>query len=180
MKKITRVFGGREALPVRAVPLVTEWFVTPQELALELSKPTRLRNLTAYRYSEGQAVPVRAKAWSLQHEVLVEIIRASKRDEHQPNQHLQSARRKSLKGLPEGVFVWLDEFQNWYSSSNFLPYPVWEEEHRVIGKDDDPEPQFLQKRDDALDLFPISLGDFEPLVSEVGIPEDRDRSFRGS
>lgn len=166
MKKITRMFGDREALPVRAAPLVTDWCVTPQELALELSKPAGVMGLTAYRHWNGQAIPVRADAWSTQHEMLIDIVRAFKRDEQEPDQHRQRARRRSLKGLPAGVFVWLDEFENWYSSTYISHNSVWEQQHRVIGEDDDPEPQFFPKRNDALDLFPISLSDFESLISE--------------
>ena len=166
MKKVTQMFDGREALPVRAVPLVTDWFVTPQGLALELSKSACVRGLTAYRYWDGQAIPVRAGAWGPLHEKLIDIVRDFKRDEQGPDQHRQSARRESLKGLPADVFVWLDEFENWYSSSYISPDSVWEEQHRAVGEDDDLEPQFLPKYHDALDLFPISLGDFEPLISE--------------
>lgn len=167
MKKVTQMFGGRESLPVRAVPLVTDWLVTPQELAMELSKPAYVRGLTAYRFWGCQAIPVKADAWGMQHEMLIDIVRDIKRDEQEPDQHRQSARHKSLKGLPAGVFVWLDEFENWYSSTYISPDSVWEEQHRVVGEDEDPEPQFLPKRHDALNLFPISLSDFEPLISEA-------------
>lgn len=166
MKKVTKVFDGREALPVRAVPLVTAWYVTPQALTLELSEDKSVRRLTAYRYSDGQAIPIKADAWGMKNDVLNDIVQADKGNELEANQHRQSAWRKSLEGLPAGVFVWLDEFEAWYSHAYVAPDSVWEEEHRNVGEDDDPEPQFHPKRHDALDLFPISLDEYEPLIRE--------------
>ena len=156
---------NHEAIPVRAIPLVTAWCVTPQTLALELSK--RERGFTAYAYAENRAIPVKLEAWGMMHDVLTDIVRKFKNNEAYPDEHRQSAWRESLKQLPAGVFVWFNEFEAWYGSTYYTPDSVWEEQHRVVGEDDDPEPLFhLKQPTNALDLFPIAIGDCEQLICE--------------
>jgi hypothetical protein len=160
---------GREAVPVRAILLATVGNVTAQGLALELAKPDSERRLTAYRYSQRGIIPVRSDAWGMQHEVLTSIALGFKRQEQQtedPEQdaHRELAWRKSMESLPAGVFVWLDDLEEWYASTRyFSPHSEWEELARVVGEDDDPEPQF-QPKPPVLDLFPIAMADCDELV----------------
>lgn len=161
---------GRAAVPVRAVLLATVGNVTAQGLALELAKPDAERGLTAYRCNQGGPVPVRADAWDMQHEILTGIVRGFKREEPHSDdleqvEQRDAAWRKSLELLPASVFVWLDELENWYGTNFYTPSSIWEEEHRVIGEDDDPEPQYqLRHPTDTLDLFPIAMADCEELI----------------
>jgi hypothetical protein len=168
MKRNATIFiGPREALPVRAIPLVTAWFVTPEQLALELSKPDSERTFSAYSYSGDQGIPLKAQTWGMRHDALIDIARSYKLPGQDPDQHRQIAWRKLLEELPTGTYVWRDEFERWYASTYYSPESVWDEEHRVIDVDDEPGPVFHQKqREDTLDLSAVALHNFEDLVFE--------------
>jgi hypothetical protein len=158
---------GREAIPVRAVLLVTSGNVNPQDLAFELSKPDDNRAFTAYKYADGKVTPVRAESWSLQLDVLTDVARGFKHNEEKPDLHRQAALIKLTETLPVGVFVWLDEFEKWYTDTTYwLPYSTLEEIHRCVGEDDDPEPQYRLENRVSLDLDPIALTDMMPMIQE--------------
>lgn len=167
---------GRDAIPVRAVLSVTCGSVTPQRLALHLSKPSKPdseRPFSAYTYSQGQVVLVSAERWGMPNELLTSIARKFKSAEPkfqnpERDQHREASWQESLKALPHGVFVWLDELKKWYDEKpRYSPHSVWEEQHRVIDEDEDPAPQFLLKNQtDTLDLYPIGMTHCEELIHE--------------
>ena len=104
---------GREAIPVRAIPLLTHWqTVTPDTLAQALAGDElfyRFENMQAYQFDGGEVVQ---KPWWQSYVVrpllaLSDTVRAS---EISHETGLQEFHTESLKKLPAGVYVWRDEF----------------------------------------------------------------------
>jgi hypothetical protein len=108
---------GREAIPVRAMPLLTDWqTVTPDMLAAALSGDQHFFHLAAmqaYRVVNGKAVPRR---WWTNYvseplQALSDEIRAT---ETTRTSGKEQWKFKSLEKLPAGVYVWRDEFERAY------------------------------------------------------------------
>ena len=59
--------NGREAIPVRAIPFVTGWSMSPDMVASTLAHTdlfTRLRGIAAYHLdSNGEPAPMLPKEW---------------------------------------------------------------------------------------------------------------------
>lgn len=119
---LTIWIGGREALPVRAIPYVAGWehLYSPDVVAESLARATavpfgKLRNLVAYHRPAGKPLPVMASEWTA---VIAEVkgyeaeVRARRPDVDAEDDHAGYAawRRGAALKLPAGVFVWLDEF----------------------------------------------------------------------
>jgi hypothetical protein len=114
--------NGREAIPVRAIPYVTGWDVSPDMVAQSLANSSdgvRLDRLTAYQYhADGSHAPILSKEWDgIEDRLrgLSESLKAksSNRDITRP-QWL----KESIPLLPAGVFVWRDELEkSWHRFS---------------------------------------------------------------
>lgn len=104
---------GRDAIPVRAIPLLTYWqTMTHDALAQALAGDEhyfRFENMRAYRFDDGRVLP--AGYWTNN---VVRPLRASsdtiKVREISHEAGLQEFRTESLQKLPVGVYVWRDEF----------------------------------------------------------------------
>ena len=148
---------GREAIPVRAIPLLTDWEVlSPDELAGALTGDyphnTSFEKLTARRLEDGHLKDVKPRLWS---NVTVRQLEAlSHRIKHKKISHddgHEQWQRESLPLLPPGVFVWKDEFEACFWSAYG---PDGETEWVAV------EGDFKRrKRKEFIEL------DFEPLVS---------------
>lgn len=119
--QVTVQVAGRAALPVRAIPFLTCWHISPDELASQLARMqalpfAKLRNTDAYHLVNGKPVRVRDAEWR-QIVSRLEALEARIRREtphEQPSQDPEGyARwcRESVPELPSGVFVWRDEFE---------------------------------------------------------------------
>ena len=116
MKTLTINVDGREALPVRALAYVTGWTLSPDAIAENLAKKTpnlcaKLKNTVAYHLHGGEPIEVLPKEWD---GILAKIEGlASELQEKYPtgNQAYADWRARVISKLPEGVFVWLDEFE---------------------------------------------------------------------
>lgn len=113
------VIKGREAIPVRAIPLLTDWSVmSPDVVAKALAWDEfyfNFEGLCAYRIEEGKVKPIKATWWR---EFAVRDLKALSdritawqitRDAGRPKW-----RKESLAELPAGVFVWKDEYVPMY------------------------------------------------------------------
>lgn len=133
---------GREAIPVRAIPYVTNWALDPLSLARELARSdqrthvatsdapadwVQVWNLLAYTASGEMETPreIRPIEWepiATKLEALSNTIRAEER--HQ-DALLQAWRDKSVQSLPSGVFVWKDELlAAWESVTQYIAPPI--------------------------------------------------------
>lgn len=109
---------GREAVPVRAIPLLTDWQVlSPDVIANALAGdddlPSSLDGLSAYRLNpDGSPEKIPPRWWE---NWVVRKLQAisdeikGKQITHETG--YQQWRCKSLAQLPAGVFVWRDEFE---------------------------------------------------------------------
>jgi hypothetical protein len=122
--KIIVEIDGREALPLRAIPLATNWeTLSPDELAGALAKSDEhavsFRGLVAYHLQDGQVIPIKPIYWAnftcRQLDALHEKLKAQEdAGTITPEEGYQQWRQASLPTLPPGAFVWRDEFEPRY------------------------------------------------------------------
>lgn len=115
---VTIEINGRQALPVRAIPLLTDWRgLSPDQVAQILAGDSDHRpsfdGLTAYRlHPDGSTEPIPQRWWASwvvrKLQATSDAIKA-KQTSHETG--YQQWRRESLAQLPAGVFVWRDEFE---------------------------------------------------------------------
>lgn len=109
---------GREAIPVRAIPLLTNWrFMSPDIVAHVLggtggSNVSVFGGLESYRMENGQVLPV-AEDWWAQFPLkkLRALPKKIKETESIDEAGYSTWQELSLKELPAGVFVWKDDYQ---------------------------------------------------------------------
>lgn len=109
---------GREAIPVRAIPLLTDWQVLPpHDIADALVGDDEgdfpeFTLLAAYQMQDGECKPIRAKWWE---RLLVPKIEGLGERIQQETLGKKSVKARwldeSLGALPAGAFVWRDEFE---------------------------------------------------------------------
>ncbi len=110
--------GGRQAIPVRAIPLLTDWEVLSPDVCANAfagveSTTPHLEGLATYRLDEaGGPQPIAARWWA--NWIVRELEACSARITAAQASHeagYPQWRRESLELLPAGVFVWRDEFE---------------------------------------------------------------------
>ena len=109
----------REAIPVRAIPLLTNWEVlSPDELADALAGGEHgyaFHDIFAYRIEDKEVQPVVQTWWeNFPCRALKALSDRIKATEISHETGYQEWRKQSLNELPEGVFVWKDEFESRY------------------------------------------------------------------
>lgn len=155
---------GRDAIPVRAIPFVTNWAFEPLHLAQELARSgkrthveelegdpddwAQVWNLNAYRYNQdqGAARKLQPLTW-LEVVTRLEALTNNLRSAEKTQESLiQKWRDESIKLLPDdGVFVWKDEFQS-----------VWNDVFQYT--------QSTIEGDNELDFQPSLLADMRDVV----------------
>lgn len=140
------MIAGREAVPVRAIPLLTSWEnLSPDEVARALARDEGFENfadLVAYRLESGALRPIADVFW--RNMVVREIEALEDRELEYPQW-----RQESIIALPAGSFVWRDELASCYL--------------REYGWDANGEPA---EPECALDFNPTVLPKFESVVME--------------
>lgn len=115
---VTIEINGRQALPVRTIPLLTDWRgLSPDQLAQILAGDSdhwpSFDGLTAYRLqTDGsiEAIPPRWwQSWVVRKLNATSDAIKAKQASHETG--YQQWRSESLAQLPAGVFVWRDEFE---------------------------------------------------------------------
>jgi hypothetical protein len=102
----------REAIPVRAVPLVTDWYISPDTLAISLSGEDggfRYPH-TAHIQSEGELKEIPPADWRLIADQLYALHASLPAGEAGKYEW----RRRSIAELPAAAFLWMDEFSKAY------------------------------------------------------------------
>ena len=115
--KATLLIGGREAVPVRAIPFVTGWRLSPDALVKDLARHEhRMRYkdyLRAYQFDTANGHPeILPSEWD---QVLAQLNALENRLDlgfAQDAELISYAewREQSPPVLPKGCFVWKDEF----------------------------------------------------------------------
>ena len=120
--QLTLLIDGREALPVRAIPYVTGWSVSPDEVAKGLARQigppfARLKDLFAYHVQADSPIRILPKEW----DAVAVRLAALEKDlktrfpdgphESEDPRGYAAWRTAATLALPSGVFVWWDEFE---------------------------------------------------------------------
>lgn len=165
------VIEGREAIPVRAISLLTDWEVlSPDELAGALTGDyphnTSFEKLTAHRSENGNLKDVKPRWWS--NFPVRQLEALSQRIKHKEISHddgYDQWRPKSLSILPSGVFVWKDEFEACFWSA-YGPHGEIEWVAVEGGFKKRRRKEFIK-----LDFEPFALPEFLALVMEGFEPQ---------
>lgn len=105
---------GREAIPVRAVPYVTGWIMSPDVVASSLAhtdKINRLEGITAYHYSSEDIAQMLPKEWDAAEADLETLSNKLKATETMEQENYPTWRREAIRMLLPGCFVWRAEFE---------------------------------------------------------------------
>jgi hypothetical protein len=111
--------AGRDALPVRAIPYVTGWCMSPDDVAKQLAQVTgepfaRLRTTLAYFLNGGTPRKMLPKEWD-RYVATLDGLEAGIRAKHKDDALGYSVwLTEAAAKLPAGVFVWRDEFEKDY------------------------------------------------------------------
>lgn len=116
----------RQAIPVRALAFVTDWVTAPDRIAhacaaspvtvgsgYQLENRSALSSYIISGESFRRFLPSEWKAIIVELDCLTAEMKA---DERAENENWAIWRKKATITLPDGVFVWLDEFKRWLSS----------------------------------------------------------------
>lgn len=107
--------GDRDALPVRAIPYVTGWTISPDVVAKnfareEASPFEKLEQTDTYHLVNGEPVKLLPKEWD-RYVAALQGLEAELREKFANDDRGYAAWvSQSVAKLPAGVFVWLDEF----------------------------------------------------------------------
>lgn len=111
---LTVEIKGNKALPVRAIPYVTGWGVGElvQYLSREVGAPfERLQEVYGYHLISGQPVKYLPREWE-SIKINLDALSAELHEKFKNDDQGYAAWcSEAVKILPEGVFVWVDEFE---------------------------------------------------------------------
>lgn len=119
---IVVIIDGREAIPVRAIPFVAGWMISPDVVAKSFAKTdhwiTRLDGVAAYYLAaEGKYSPMLAKEWDVIEADLDILSDTLKATEEVEQENYSVWRQQSILRLPASCFVWCDEFEEAFRRS---------------------------------------------------------------
>jgi hypothetical protein len=113
------LIDGREAVPVRALPFVTGWSLSPDMLAMDMAKRSkaflnRKTNLRAYQYdADGTCAPINPSEWE---QIIIELealaLRVRRATGERDAGTYATWREESPSCLPKACFVWRNEFES--------------------------------------------------------------------
>ncbi len=108
--------AGRDALPVRAIPYVTGWVVSPDVVARDFASCVgapfvRLKNLVAYQLHNDEPIEVLPKEWDRYEAKFLGFEADLKSQFANDDQGYAAWLESAVSKLPSGVFVWFDEFE---------------------------------------------------------------------
>ncbi len=151
---------GREAIPVRAIPFLTNRTVmTPDEVADALAwEGTRWRHyqMQSYRIEDDKVSPIPNAWWQNSAckdlQALADRIRANETTHSTGHREWRS---ESLNALPAGSFVWRDEYEEIYYRAFGIDGTIFTSDAGEVMSEDE------QARHVALD--------FDPYIPDVEI-----------
>jgi len=135
--KVTVLIDGRDAVPVRAIPFVTGWRLSPDAVAKEFSnldRPSRSRSgLRAFQFDASDGHPaINPVEWD---QILVRLNALDQRLSQSSSGERDEIsyalwREQSPSCLPRGCFVWRDEFEAAYLGGRTRA--AYHEAHEVL------------------------------------------------
>ena len=193
--QVTLTIDGRMAIPVRAIPFVTGFELSPDELAELASAPTtlsryvgsavlefenrqRLATFTLDAASGYRAMTPRDWEFSkVEIQCLGQKLKAAERDE---GENWAEWRRLAITALPHACFVWLDDFAEWHQQNRPHCMPRKPENLRdgefMELLANGPSPDMDDEVIDRIELAPFIPREFESLIVEgfEAIPTEPD------
>lgn len=166
---------GREAIPVRAIPLLTNWrFMSPDIVAHVLggtggSTVSVFGALESYCMENGQVVLIKEDWWAQSPlKKLCALSKKIKATESIDEAGYSTWQELSLKELPAGVFVWKDDYQRLHDKN-------WNDRFRMTycalknwnGEESDEDVESQMQRDLARDLRFDDMVDDTPLKRDL-------------
>jgi len=140
---------GREAIPVRAIPLLTNWTVlAPDDLAEKLSQGS----MRSYLLDGNDVSGIQADFWS-DIEVALESLSDTMKAKQCEYSEWQVC---AVKKLPKVAFVWRDEFEQFF--------------HQCFASDNDSGWEYSRNLKPAiltLNFNPLVLGELETVIMEA-------------
>lgn len=114
MKSIIQI-NNQDAIPIRAIPYVTGWKISPDKLLLTLAHqemPIQINNLYAYNFSENnEYVKILPKEWDNIYAVNKNLSSSLSRNQFSHDEGYATWIVESIKLLPNACFVWKDDFE---------------------------------------------------------------------
>lgn len=109
------VIEGREAIPVRALPFLTDWETMSPDVVSEALAGndflSKFKDLRAHRFEHGKVKPIGQRYWRNRINTQLSELSASIKTEYPEHEiGYRKWQRESWKLLPAGVFVWKDEW----------------------------------------------------------------------
>ncbi len=107
--------ADRDALPVRVIPYVTGWTISPDVVAKNFARDEaapfeKLENTDTYHLVDGRPVKLLPKEWD-RYVAALQGLEAELREQFaNDDRGYATWVSQSVAKLPAGVFVWLDEF----------------------------------------------------------------------
>lgn len=124
--RLTINIQGRTAIPVRAIPFITGWLMSPDVVASVLARQERItpmNDVFAYHLIDGEPRAMLPKEWDAIVADLEILGQRLKHEERFDQEKYPEWRKEAPACLPAGVFVWCDEFEaafnKTYSKWNF-------------------------------------------------------------
>ena len=111
--QIVFTINGRQALPVRAIPVTTKWMLSPDMIADTFARNDdghdwRLKGVEAYFLTtDGQVKCIDSDTWG-PISITLKSVSASLPEKDAGRAEWRAA---SIAKLPPGAFVWLNEFE---------------------------------------------------------------------
>lgn len=183
--------NGRTALPLRAIPYVTFKNETPESIVRILASPKKsqfkigdeapseINELFAYQMgNQGDWTIVQTAQWKSVLEDIVRLRQSNER-ENTDGENISFSLIQMVLELPSNSFLWLDEFQSWYTLTRpILPHKEemprekfedtyrgrlgrnWEldkklEREKIAANEKDEEDKDFEREDDTLCLTPF-------------------------
>lgn len=157
---------NKEAIPVRALAYVSNWVADPDEIVHACATPptkkvgsTSIRNrraLPAYLVSGSAFRSMLSVEWEPFIVALGCLEKRLKADERVDGENWERCRKQAVLQLPDGAFVWLDEFQRWFSNTRPLKETATLSNN---GVDDS-----FENESDALNLDPVIPPEFREAI----------------
>lgn len=187
---VTIKINGRDALPIRSIPYVAswKWNSAPDDIVCTLSSGGMFAFQMDAQDNYEQVPPEQWESWVVTLDSLTKKLQANERA-GADGENWESWRIGAVLKLPDNVFIWLDEFQDWYSKSRPLDvsgdhsndYSKWERnQERLNAKRMEPGSELTESEWAMLDEAPPeSVQESDKLcLSPILPPEIENRLWR--
>ena len=120
MKTIIRI-NNQDAVPIRAIPYISGWKISPDKLLLTLAHqemPIKINDLFAYNITENnEYVKIFPKEWDNVYAVNKNLSSTLSRNQFNDDEGYATWIVESIKLLPAACFVWKNDFEKKFNNA---------------------------------------------------------------